>query len=150
MRFCIPPIGEEFVLSRPWEFSLYYHRTNIGFIIMAGLEQFFTRIDGKTVSLEDDDEDFSHLYRGAKFKFDEVLEKITLPIGSRLSIYYFDIKCGRGNPEPDTIYNSVGLNLKKNSITTLTLGDGTTHPARFKGRTRFWVSIPDFNKIEII
>ena len=77
------------------------------------------------------------------------LEKITIPAGARLSVDHITIRRGRNEPKVGGAFNSVGFNLKKDSIRTVTLADGTIHGARFRGRTRFWATLPDVNNMVV-
>lgn len=159
VNLCIPPLGTKIVLAEPWSFDLFWESRNEKLIETLGIRK---QVYGPTQKLkgyryvpdpngrrdrwgylqtvkEEYEYDHTPSYwkweGGVEPKDGELIKRITLPRGSKLSVSRIYIRCGGAERRA---YNSVTFSLIKGRKKK---GEPTPPHGRF------WAKLYDVNQI---
>lgn len=161
VNLCIPPLGTKIVLAEPWSFDLFYENRNEKLIETLGLRKWVenkpqilkgtrTVPDGTTYKdqwgytqrgYKTEEYEYTHTsgawewQDGLNPQYGELIKRITLPRGSKLSVSRIYIRCGGAERRA---YNSVTFSLIKGRKKK---GEPTPPHGRF------WAKLYDVNQI---
>ena len=150
VQFCVPPLGTKIVLAEPWSFDLYNERRNEKLIDTLGLRKLVTGptekkkdtrygiydYATKSYIMEDYEYDYTpthYEWEGGKdIPYREVIKKVTLPRGSKLTVSRIYIRNGVKDYDSITFHLIKGRKKKNDPVPP---------------HGRFWAKLHDVNRI---